>query len=170
MLRRSGLLQRQTTDTDPKPTPPPLLPLGKDWFFDPSASHPGAPKPWDKPGGDPGGAGGSLEDLNKGYHTLFDKKAPPALNTDFKMPPCSVLEAADSTSAVKKYLKFQTYDTMRKLYHSPLTKDPWPQLTAEQYQAACEACKSQAAPKPAAPTPPPPKQAAPPAAAAPAKA
>jgi len=155
-LRRFTLLQRQTNDQDPKPDPKPLIPLGKDWKFDPSGSHPGAPTPWDQPGGSSGGAGGSLEDINKGYHTLFDKKDPPALNKNFQMPPCSALEAADSTSATTKYKSFQTYDTERKLYHSPLTKDPWPQLTPEQYQAAIEACKAQA-PKPLPKLPMPPK-------------
>ena len=171
-LRRYALVQRDTTDADPKPDPKPLIPLGKDWKLDPSGSHPGAPKPWDQPGAaGSSAAGGSLEDINKGYHALFDKKPPAGLNKDFKMPPCSVLESADSTSATKKYKSFQSYDTMRRLYHSPLTKDPWPPLTPEQYRLAIDACSAQAPPKPAVPAPPPQPpaaQIAPPASSAPA--
>ena len=163
-LRRVPLrLQRQTTDdpTQKAPDPKPLIPLGKDWKFDPSGSHPDAPKPWDKPGGDSDGTGGSLEDIHKGWVTLFGPKAgPPALNKNFQTPPCGALQSATSTTAQPKNNSFANYDTDRKVFHSPLTKDPWPPLTPEQYQTAVYDCKA-SAPKPTAPTTAPPATPAP---------
>jgi hypothetical protein len=151
-LQRFRLLQRQTADDDQKkPDPKPLLPIGPDWKFDPSVSQSDAPTPWDKPGGGSGPTGVSLEDINKGRSILFGGKgAPPTLNKDFQMPPCSLLETPDSTPAARKYKTFEQYDTERKVFHSPLSKDPWPPLTPQQYQAAINDCKAQA-PQPPAP-------------------
>ncbi len=164
-LRRFTLLQRQTpgpNQDQPKPDPKPLIPIGPDWKFDPSVSHADAPTPWDKPGGGSGPTGVSLEDINKGRSILFGgSKGPPPLNLSFKMPPCSALETADSTPSARKYKSFETYDTERKVFHSPLDKDPRPQLTREQYQAAVNACKDQA-PKAQTPTPMPPMPPKPP--------
>jgi hypothetical protein len=85
-----------------------LIPIGSDWKFDPSASHAGAPTPFDKPGAGSGPTGVSLEDINKGRNILFGGKgAPPALNLNSKIPPCSALETADSTPAAPKYKTFQ---------------------------------------------------------------
>ncbi|HLY57929.1 MAG TPA: hypothetical protein VKS60_20365 [Stellaceae bacterium] len=160
ILRRFPLLQRQpTTDEQPKPPDPkPMIPLGNDWKLDPSASHMDPPKPWDQPGAGSGGPSGvSLEDINKGRSILFGRKGgPPPLNMNFRMPSCSALETADSTPTAPKYKSFQTYDTERKVFHSALSKDPWPQLTPEQYQAAIDDCKAKA-PKPMQPLPVPPK-------------
>lgn len=158
VLRQMPLLQRQpTTDEQPKPDPKPLIPMGSDWKFDPSLSHADTPKPWDQPGAGSGPKGVSLEDINKGRSVLFGGKgAPPPLNMNFQMPACSALETADSTPAAPRYKSFQTYDTERKVFHSPLSKDPWPQLTAEQYQAVIDDCKAKA-PKPMQPLPVPPK-------------
>jgi hypothetical protein len=160
-LQRFRLLQRQTSDDDQKkPDPKPVLPIGPDWKLDPSVSHSDAPTPWDKPGGGSGPTGISLEDINKGRSILFGGKGgPPTLNKNFQMPPCSVLETADSTPAARKYKTFQQYDTERKVFHSQLSKDPWPPLIPEQYQAAIDDCKAKA-PQPPAPMPmpaPPPK-------------
>ncbi|HEY1880525.1 MAG TPA: hypothetical protein VGG68_11400 [Caulobacteraceae bacterium] len=162
-LRRL-VLQRQSTDDpaqrpDPnqeiKPTPKPWFPLGSDWKFDPTASHPDAPAPWDKPGST-GGPGGSLEDLHGGLVDVFGKKKGPGAITG-PMPPCSALHAPDWTAQAPKYRTWQDYDNQRKLWHLPPAKDVWPQLSPEDYNAAVETCKQQEAKQPppsTQPTPP----------------
>jgi len=160
-LRRFPLLQRQSADDpaqkpDPnqelKPEPKPLIPLGSDWKLDPSGSHPGAPTPYDKPGPGAGGAGGSLEDVHKGWNKLFGPKPGLTPLAPAQAPPCSV---------TLQYPDFKSYETTRKLFHGPLDKEPWPQLTEDQFNKARADCKPQAAPplqaqpvKPSLPIPP----------------
>ena len=150
-------LRRQTPDDQPKKDPKPLIPLPGVGKFDvvpfvpiPTPGGSG-PTPYDAPGKspDPSGKGPSLEDLHGAGVSLFgNKPLQLGLNKNFQMPDCSKLETADSTKAAPKYKTFEQYDLDRKLYHSPLTKDPWPPLTREQYQAAIDACpKAQAQPR-----------------------
>jgi hypothetical protein len=141
-------LRRQPPDEENKPpAPKPLMPLpGVDKFdVAPFLPFPGgsAPTPFDKPGTvtDPSGKGPSIEDLRGGYQDLFGKKPLNlGLNTNAQMPPCSALETTYSTKAAPRYWTFEQYDLSRKLYHSPLTKDPWPQVTPEQYKSTIDAC------------------------------
>ena len=141
-------LRRQTPEDENKPpAPKPLLPLPIVDKFDPLPFLPtpggSPPSPYD-PGSkvtDPSGKGPSLEDLHGGYQTLFGKKPLNlGINLNAKMPDCSRLEAVDSTKAVPKYMRFDQYDLQRKLYHSPLSNDPWPQVTPEQYKVTIDAC------------------------------
>ena len=141
-------LRRQSPDDENKqPAPKPLIPLPGIDKFDvaPFLPFPGgsAPTPFDKPGTvtDPSGKGPSIEDLHGGYQTLFGKKPLNlGLNTNAQMPPCSALETTYSTKAAPRYWTFEQYDLSRKLYHSPLTQDPWPQVTPEQYKSTIDAC------------------------------
>jgi hypothetical protein len=128
----------------PEPAPKPWIPLGPDWKLDPSVSHPDAPHPWDKPGAG-GGAGGSLEDVHKGWNKLFGPKPGLPPLAPVQAPPCSVL---------MQFADFNTYDNTRKFFHGPLDKEPWPQLTRDQFNQALADCKAKAAP----PTQQPPQQ------------
>jgi Domain of unknown function (DUF4157) len=86
---------------------------------------------------DPSGKGPSSEDLNKGLHSIFDKKEPKlGLNNNAKFPDCSKLELSGSTAAARKYWTFEQYDLQRKMSHSPLRNDPWPQMLHDEYNAA----------------------------------
>jgi len=150
-------LRRQTPDDQPKKDPKPLIPLPVVDKLDvvpfvpvPTPGGTG-PTPYDAPGKspDPSGKGPSLEDLHGAGASLLGKQPLQlGLNKNFQIPGCSRLESPDSTKAAPKYRTFEQYDLDRKLYHSPLTKDPWPPLTREEYQAAIDACpKAAQAPK-----------------------
>jgi hypothetical protein len=150
-------LRRQTPDDQPKKDPKPLIPLPVVDKLDVAPFVPvptpggSGPTPYDAPGKspDPSGKGPSLEDLHGAGVSLFGKQPLQlGLNKNFQMPDCSRLETPDSTKAAPKYKTFEQYDLDRKLYHSPLSKDPWPPLTREQYKAAIDACpKAAEAPK-----------------------
>jgi hypothetical protein len=140
-------LRRQTPDEETKPAPKPLFPLPIVDKFDPVpfVPTPGgtAPSPYDQPGKvtDPSGKGPSLEDLRGAREKLFGKTPLNlGINNNPKMPNCSSLETADSTKAVPKYWTYEQYDVQRRLYHGPLTKDAWPQVTPEQYKAVIDTC------------------------------
>jgi hypothetical protein len=145
-----GMIRRQTPDDEPKKDPKPLAQVG-DYTLSflpflplPSATPGGGgPSPYDPPGKvtDPPGKTLSTEDANKAFHMLTDKDKPKlGLNTNAKLPDCSRLEAVDSTKAARKYWRFEQYDLQRKMLHSPLSGDPWPALSREQYNAAIQAC------------------------------
>jgi hypothetical protein len=165
----AGVLRRQTPDDEIKKDAPPLLPLPGGNKFDivPFLPLPGGkgPTPFDKPGvvNDPSGKGPSLEDLNSGLRSIFGKDKPRyGLNKTDQVPDCSVLETHDSTPTARKYKTFQQYDQERKIFHGPLTKDPWPLLSPGEYDQAIGNCpKSEPAPEPEAPLPKLPREPAP---------
>jgi hypothetical protein len=133
----------------PEPKPKPWIPLGKDWSFDPSVSHPDAPHPWDKPGAG-GGAGGSLEDLHGGLNKVFGPKP--------KLPPLAAA-VGPPCEALLRVRTYANYQAQRALNHSGFDKEPWPQLTEDQFNAMLADCKPTRAPtaeppeKPSLPAP-----------------
>jgi hypothetical protein len=155
-------LRRQTPDDENKPPKPkPMFPLPIVDQFDPVPFVPtpggSGPSPYDPPSKvtDPSGKGPSLEDIRGGYQTLFGKKPLNlGMNLNAKMPGCSQLQASGSTTAWPVYQTFEQYDLARKMFHSPLSKDPWPQLTPGEYEAAVAACPQPPKPIPKEPAPP----------------
>jgi hypothetical protein len=139
-------LHRQPTDEESKPTPKPLVPIP---FFDkfdvaPFVPAPGgsAPTPFDAPGNttDPSGKGPSMEDLNAARSLLDKKPLQLGLNYNATMPGCSMLEASGSTKESRRYRTFEQYDLDCKVFHGPLSKDPWPVLDRDSYNQAIGAC------------------------------
>jgi hypothetical protein len=142
----AAVVRRQTPDDEPKKDPKPLVRWG-DYVpsIAPYVPFPGGsgPSPYDAPGKitDPPGKGPSSEDLNKGLHSIFDKKEPKlGLNNNAKFPDCSKLELSGSTAAARKYWTFEQYDLQRKMSHSRLSDDPWPPMTRDEYNAAIASC------------------------------
>ena len=134
----AAVVRRQTPDDDPKKDPKPLVRFG-DYVrsIAPYVPFPGAsgPSPYDAPSKitDPPGKGPSSEDLNKGLHSIFDKKEPKlGLNNNAKFPDCSKLELSGSTAAARKYWTFELYDLQRKMSHSRLSDDPWPPMMRDE--------------------------------------
>jgi hypothetical protein len=120
----AAVVRRQTPDDEPKKDPKPLVRWG-DYVpsIAPYVPFPGGsgPSPYDAPGKitDPPGKGPSSEDLNKGLHSIFDKKEPKlGLNNNAKLSDCSKLELSGSTAAARKYWTFEQYDLQRKMSHS----------------------------------------------------
>lgn len=139
-------LRRQTPDDEPKKTLEPLLPIpGFDKFdIKPYVPLPGgsAPTPYDPPSKVPDilGGGPSMGDLNAGWHTLFDKNAIQLGANAGKMPSCSALETGDSTRENRRYHSFGQYEQDRRIWHGPMSKDPWPQLSEAEYKSFIDAC------------------------------